>query len=224
MHAFYDIPKSLQWIAALFIAALGFYPALVILESAYDHPSAYLLFFIYLPLGQFSLAPIMTLTGVYVYYSPMLIGYVPTAANIDMHSGTSFDYLFLMRKYKPGPETRNALLGFYLEGLLNIIQKIETGEIPATVSITGTSYFFNERTAKKFGFSVEPPPLFLKMNIWANGLDLFWMYSLSQGKVAFPDFGEIKKVATDGNTLVAHKGRIQGLFDALHNKSTSAAA
>lgn len=148
----------------------------------------------------------------------MLLGYNPSAQKIDIHSGTSFDYLFVMRKYKPGPSTRNAMLYYYLEGMLRIIEKIEQGEIPETVRITGTSYFFNERTAKKFGFSVGPPSLFLRFNIWLNALDLCWMYSLSKGRLAFPDFRSIRNVSADGNTLVAHKSNIEALYLALGRK------
>jgi hypothetical protein len=41
---------------------------------------------------------------------------------IDLHSGGSFDYLFVMRKYKPGFEMRNRLLIYHLEGLMHLIQ------------------------------------------------------------------------------------------------------
>lgn len=66
------------------------------------------------------------MTGGYTYYSPMLLGYMTNNQQIDLHSGTSFDYLFVMRTYCPGIELRNRLLMYHLEGLfhkLNAKQK-----------------------------------------------------------------------------------------------------
>jgi len=145
MNDFYKLPKGLQWLLALLLLVSGFFPAFAIIELGYDHPIAYLLFFFYIPIGQFSFAPFFTLVGVYRYYSPMLLGYMPSNTQIDLHSGGSFDYLFVMRKYKSGIEMRNRLLLFQLEGLKNIIQLIEDKAVPESVTIVGTSYFFSDR-------------------------------------------------------------------------------
>jgi hypothetical protein len=196
----------------------GFFPALALIELGYEYPIAYLLFFVYIPIGQFSFTPFFTLLGVYRYYSPMLLGYMSSNTQIDLHSGGSFDYLFVMRNYKSGVELRNRLLLFQLEGLKKIIQLIEDKAVPESVNIVGTSYFFSDRTAKKIGFELIDPSLFYRINLFANFLDLVWMYSLSQGKWAIPKVWKAKKVQITGQKLLENKGQLEALYDKLSSQ------
>ncbi len=218
MNDFYKLPKALQWVLALFLLIAGFFPALPLIELGYESPIAYLLFFVYIPIGQFSFTPFFTLIGVYRYYSPMLLGYMSSNTQIDLHSGGSFDYLFVMRNYKPGVELRNRLLLFQLEGLKKIIQLIEDKAVPESVNIVGTSYFFSDRTAKKIGFELIDPYLFYRINLFVNFLDLVWMYSLSQGKWAIPKVWKAKKVHIAGQKLLENKGQLEALYDKLSSK------
>jgi hypothetical protein len=218
MNDFYKLPKILQWLLALLLLVSGFFPALALIELGYAHPIAYLLVIFYVPIGQFSFTPFFTLLGVYKYYSPMLLGYTPSDSQIDLHSGGSFDYLFVMRKYKSGIEMRNRLLLFQLEGLKKIIQLIEDKEVSESVNIVGTSYFFSDRTAKKIGFELIDPSLFYRINLYANFLDLVWMYSLSQGKWAIPKVWKAKKVQITGQKLLENKGQLEALYDKLSSK------
>ena len=218
MNDFYKLPKVLQWLLALVLLGSGFFPAFALIELGYDHPIAYLLFFFYIPIGQFSFTPFFTLVGVYRYYSPMLLGYMPSNTQIDLHSGGSFDYLFVMRKFKSGMEMRNRLLLFQLEGLKNIIQLIEDKAVPESVTIVGTSYFFSDRTVQKIGFELIEPSLFYRINLFVNILDLVWMYSLAQGKWAIPKVWQAKKVQITGQKLVEHKAQLEALYDKLNSK------
>jgi len=218
MNDFYKLPKALQWVLALFLLIAGFFPAVVLIELGYEYPIAYLLFFVYIPIGQFSFTPFFTLLGVYRYYSPMLLGYMSSNTQVDLHSGGSFDYLFVMRNYKSGVEMRNRLLLFQLEGLKKIIQLIEDKAVPESVNIVGTSYFFSDRTAKKIGFELIDPSLFYRINLFANFLDLVWMYSLSQGKWAIPKVWKAKKVQITGQKLLENKGQLEALYDKLSSK------
>jgi hypothetical protein len=142
----------------------------------------------------------------------MLLGYIANKVQIDLHSGGSFDYLFVMRKYKAGIEVKKKLLIYHLEGLLNIIMQLENNTIPKTVSISGTSYFFNERTLNKFGFELKKPSLFYRINLFANLIDLIWMYSLSQGRLSMPKLWKAKKANISGSKLMESKDIIEGLY------------
>ena len=218
MNDFYKLPKVLQWLLALLLLVSGFFPALALIELGYSHPIGYLLIIFYVPIGQFSFTPFFTLLGVYRYYSPMLLGYTPSDTQIDLHSGGSFDYLFVMRKYKSGIEMRNRLLLFQLEGLKKIIQLIEDKAVPESVNIVGTSYFFSNRTVQRIGFELIEPSLFYRINLFVNFLDLLWMYSLSQGKWAIPKVWQAKKVQISGQKLVENKAQLEALYDKLSSK------
>ncbi len=221
MNDFYKLPKVLQWLLALLLLVSGFFPALALIELGYAHPIAYLLIIFFVPIGQFSFTPFFTLLGVYRYYSPMLLGYTPSDTQIDLHSGGSFDYLFVMRKYKSGIEWRNKLLLFQLEGLKKIIQLIEDKVVPESVNIVGTSYFFSNRTVQRIGFELTEPSLFYRINLFVNFLDLFWMYSLAQGKWSIPKVWQAKKVQITGQKLVEHKVQLEALYNKLSSKSAT---
>jgi len=193
MNKFYNLPLVLQWVIALILLIIGFYPVLLVLENMRGLVLYGLLFILYAPLLQFTSYPFFKLIGVYTYYSPMLLGYMANKVQIDLHSGGSFDYLLVMSKNMRGAMVRRSLMVFHIAGLLRIIEQIEQGKIPASVKIIGTSYFFNERTAKKIGFELREPSFFYRLNLFVNFLDLFWMYSLSQGKLSIPKGYNSKK-------------------------------
>ena len=221
MNNFYKQPKILQWIEALLLLAFGFWPALSIIEKGYSQPIFYLLFIVYVPIAQFAFTPFFTLTGVYQYYSPMLLGYMANNLQIDLHSGGSFDYLFVMRKCKSGIELRNRLLIYHLGGLINLIELIENKSIPETVNIVGTSYFFNNRTLHKMGFEMVNPSLFYRLNLFVNFIDLIWMYSLSQGKLSIPKLWNAKKASITGVKLIESKKRLEELHNKMKIKTTT---
>ncbi len=53
--------------------------------------------------------------------------------------------------------------------------------------------------------------MFEKLNILVNYLDLLWMYSLAQGKIAFPRLNNIKTAEMKGTDLVANKAKLKAL-------------
>jgi hypothetical protein len=75
----------------------------------------------------------------------------------------------------------------------------------------GTSYFFNDRSLLKLGFQIEKPSTFYRANLFINFIDLFWMYSLSQGTMAIPKLWDAKKARIQGDALVAQKAKLEGL-------------
>ena len=218
MNDFYKQPKFLQWIEAILLLIIGFMPALFIIETGYSQPLFYLLFLIYVPVGQFTTTPFFKLVGVYKYYSPMLLGYMANDKEIDLHSGGSFDYLFVMRKQKSGIAFRKRLLTYHLQGILDIISQIENNAVPETINISGTSYFFNERTLNKFGFKLEKTSLFYRINLIVNIIDLIWMYSVSQGRFSIPQIWRAKKASISGSRLLAKKEIIENFYKRMASK------
>jgi hypothetical protein len=218
MNDFYKQPKTLVWIESMLFLLIGILLGIEIIAKGNVHPLFYLAFIIYIPISQFLFTPIYKLTGGYTYYSPMLLGYMANDKQIDLHSGTSFDHLFVLRNIKSGTPLRNRIMLYHLEGLLNIIQSIEEKRIPGAVNIIGTSYFFNDRTLNNLGFQLEKATLFYRINLLINFIDLFWMYSLSKGKFAIPAVWSAKKASISGDGLVAMKTKLEGLYKRLKEK------
>jgi hypothetical protein len=220
MNDFYQLPTALLWLATLLLLIIGFAPAILIIEWAYTSPVYYLLFLPYIPFAQFAFTPFFTLIGSYRYYSPMLLGYMATDKQIDLHSGTSFDYLMVMRNTKAGRGFRNTIFMYHLEGILKLIDLIDSKQILPSVQVVGTSYFFNQRTLRKMGFEMQKASGFYTLNLYLNFIDLCWMYSVSQGKFALPNLGNAQKAWTTGERLVEHRPQIETLYNYLKNNTT----
>lgn len=222
MNKFYTYPKAIQWAVTIFLlmicfVLLGFWMKYIIVSFLY-----YFTFPLLAPVFQFCFTPFFTLIGLYKYLSPMLLVYSPSEKEYDLHNGTGFDYFFVMRGVKKGLPTQNKILEYYIEGVLKIIEEIEAGIIPPTITIKGTSYFFSESTARRLGFEIEPPTTFYKMNQYFNYIDLVWMYSRAKGRLAFPNMKNVKAVTIEGEKLMANREYLEKLYLYLKEKNTSA--
>jgi hypothetical protein len=101
---------------------------------------------------------------------------------------------------------------------LHLISQIENKQIPESVTIVGTSYFFNDRTLHKLGFQIEKASTFYRANLFLNFIDLTWMYSLSRGKFSIPSIWDAKKASIKGCALVGQKNNLAALYGKLNTK------
>lgn len=208
MNPFYQQNIILQWVLSFIMFSLMM--GLMILWILLMKMSflGFFSLFIVIPISQFLASPLYTLMGLYKYLSPMLLVVNASNQKYDIHNGTSFDYLYIMRKVKPGAEWKKTMLLYYLDGLLEIIRRVEEEEIPNTVEIRGSSYFFSERTAENMGFEIKKTGSFEKFNLLINYLDLMWTYSVANAKISFPNLMNIKTASITGAQLVQNKNQV----------------
>lgn len=173
--------------------------------------------FIIVPLIQFLITPLFTSVNFYHYYSPMVVSFGNNKRLIDLHNGTSFDYLMEMSQVNPGIQWKSKMLYYYLEALLTIILQIENDSLPSNIVIRGSSYFLRQRSAEKLGFKVNNASILEKLNIILNYIDLIWMYSLTNGKLTFPNLSTISTVRTTGANLMEKKQTIIELKNRLES-------
>lgn len=217
MNRFYNIPKILLWPLVCILMFLGGMPLGLSLTFAILNSPLFLFFTPFaIPLAIFSITPLLKQIGLYHYYSPMLLAII-NKKKIDLHNGTSFDYLFVMKFSDYGYKAQKKLLKYFLEGLLKLIVDIESGKIPKDIIIEGTSYFFSINTVNKFGFTLLEPKFSHRLNFIFNFLDLFWMYSYSKGKISLPKIFDIKRAMTNGENLCNQKSKIETLLSKIKN-------
>ena len=161
--------------------------------------------FVMVPIIQFFSTPLFTLLGIYTYYSPMVVSLGSNDRVINLHNGTSFDYLLEMRRVKPGLPWKKRMLVHYLAALQKIIHMIETGKLPESVTIRGSSYFLSRSSAERLGFSLSSTSFPEKLNILLNYLDLLWTYSLTNGSLTYPNLRNIRTVSIAGKELLTKK-------------------
>jgi hypothetical protein len=148
------------------------------------------------------------LVGIHTYLSPMLFVNNATNKKYEIHNGTPFDYLLVMRKTRRGIRFRKQMLSYFFDGLLGIVERIEATELPESVIIQGNSYFFSAGTASKLGFDLSETSIAVRINLFVNYFDLIWMYSLSQGRISFPRIDDVKTAEITGSCLVMNKYKL----------------
>lgn len=207
MKGFYDMPKFVQWIIAIVLMLGGFammYPILTL-------PYGLLLLPIIAPILNFISVPFFRLIGYFKYLNPYVLSTIQNDKNYDLHNIFTFDYFVNFKWSDRGIKSQKILLGNYFKALLTIIERIERGELSPEVKIVGHSYFFSDRTANKLGFTVSKGPLFWVINSSLQFIELSYLYSFSQGKLAIPKFWKVKRAEIVGSELVKKKVLLENL-------------
>ncbi len=197
MGRFYDLPKFVQWLIAILLMLIGFLPMMPIMAKPYG-----LLFLpILAPIFNLVSVPFFRLIGYYKYLTPLVLSTVQTDKQYDLHNVFTFDYLVNFKWADRGIKVQKMLLQHYFKALLVIIERIETGQLSPEVRIVGHSYFFNDRTAQKLGFTISKASSFWVINSCLQFIELTYLYAFSQGKWTFPKFWKVQRTEISGTDL-----------------------
>ena len=218
MNKFYTLPKIILWSFSILLAFFGGMP--LGLTMIFSFEISFLFFFllpITIPLAICTMTPLMRVSGYFIYYSPMLLG-IKSKKKLDLHNGTTFDYLLNMKLKDKGIKARYIILASFVEGLLKILSEIETGKINSSLPIEGTSYFFSDSTAERLGFRLHKPIYYYYFNFIFNFTDLVLMYSYSKGKFTIPRIFHIKRAVITASELCAQKENLRTLLNTLNKR------
>lgn len=219
LRSFYDLPIKTQWTLAFLLALFSLSLVMSVFFVLFPFPYSLLFYPLLSSIVEFCLTPLLRLLDIYRYYSPMLLTYVKDETHFELHSGTSFDYFLNFRLNEHGLVATRKILQWYGEGLLAIIADIESGKLAREIEITGTSYFFSDRTAERLGFELRRPNVLDSFNLLLYFFDLVWMYSYSLGKFALPPVWRMKKLYITGEALVTQKKKIEALVRMVSSKA-----
>ncbi len=218
MNKFYSLPKIILWILSILLAFFGGLPLGLTVIFGFEKSFLFLFLLpIALPLAICTMTPLMRVSGYFIYYSPMLLG-IKSKKKLDLHNGTTFDYLINMKLKDKGIKARYIILAYFVEGLLKITDEIESGKIKPSLSIEGTSYFFSDSTAVRLGFKLQKPIYYYYFNFIFNFTDLFLMYSYSKGKFTIPRIFHIKRAVITPSDLCAQKENLRTLLNTLNRR------
>lgn len=212
---YYGLSPWLAWPISIVLAIVG----LAVMRQVFDYSegrnflSPVIGIFLVAPLLMLLMTPLLRVIGTYKYYSPLFLVFGEKKDRFEIHSGPSIDYLLHLRGISPGPELQRTVLAFYLQGMLNIADKVAEAEDPGAIEIVGTSYFFSDRSAERMGFKVSSGGWFHRLNLMFNFLELFFLNSLTAGKVDVPNVLKVKKATMTGAQLLEHRAYIQRLYE-----------
>ena len=164
-----------------------------------------LLFPIVFSLVQFCLTPLLRGLGVFRYYSHFLMANTSDTSLLDLHTGTTFDFILHFSIKDSGSRSRNFIITEILNGLLRIIHDIENGTIHANQKIVAAPYFVSSRNIYKFGFKEKEPSFLDRVFIVGSFFDILLMYAFTQNKITLPEVWKVKTVEINAWQLAAKK-------------------
>ena len=205
---------------------IGFFALIVILTTLFISlkTGIYLFVILIFPITLSIIAPFfdtpsLKKSGDLIYYSPLFLSEKLKNGTIKIHGGTLFDYVFVIDLKMSGKQRTNFIVHQYLEGLLNLIEENEIKK-SENITIRGTSYIINDRTAERIGFKVIKTDNIQKLILIYNYFNVLITYSIAKGKLSFPKLKQTKTFETKLSELVERKGFIKNLNEKL--KSTIA--
>lgn len=138
------------------------------------------------------------------YFSPLFVAEKPKDGIMKIHGGSLFDYYFVLDKMMNGKERIDFILLQFIEGLLELIEVYEEKELE-NLTVRGTSYIINRRTAERFGFEVVQTDILQRFILTFNYFNILISYSLAKRKLSFPKISSTITFEAKLDTLAERK-------------------
>jgi len=217
-HRFFQKPESNQRKILFFLGSLLFLFCLIIVLVAYL--TGFYLLGALIPIAILIAAPFFDLpagkkNGSFKYYSPFLITEPKKDGLVIFHGGTLFDYYYTLSPDIEGRERIRYVLYGYVLGFLRFISEHEKSD-SEDVTIRGTSYIINPRTASRFGLEPVQKDFLQILILLFNYIPLTLSNSFLKQKLSFPKLfnvqtyeGNLEQLAAQKDELLLLKRRLQ---------------
>lgn len=168
-----------------------------------------LLFLAAVPIGimlfrlvRFLSTPLLRAMGFYRYHSPMFFTMPFGAKTLDMHLGTTWDFMQLRDRSVP------TMFRHVCSGLLDICDKVEAGQIASDVQLRATMYFLSARRLQRFGFTCRRMNAAETIAFLANYVEVCFLHSLMKQRPCLINIRDVRIVTVKSAELLRHRATI----------------
>ncbi|WP_101022999.1 hypothetical protein [Salegentibacter salinarum] len=154
--------------------------------------------------------------GKLIYHSPLFITEREKNGKIIIHGGTLFDYYYLIDRNWKAKQRIRYILRQYILGLVKLTESYNENEA-AEITLEGTSYILNERTAQKLGFTKKRTDILQQIILTYNYLQILLANSLAKNKLSFPAVGKVNTYTASLSTIKRNKNYLKKLAEKLRD-------
>jgi hypothetical protein len=217
-HGFYAKPKKAQARIQLAVALVAIFANLV-LAIAFVAVGLYPVPLLCVAITLSVIAPFFDMpslksSGKLVYYSPLFVAERERNGVIKIHGGTLLDYVYVIDRSLSGKQRTNQILVGYIDGLLSLLRSYR-GYNLKKVTVRGTSYIINERTASRVGLRRVENDFVQSLILVYNYINVTISYSISRATLSFPRIADIGTFEGQLSDIAARKELLCNLRDRL---------
>jgi hypothetical protein len=126
---------------------------------------------------------------------------------VIFHGGTLFDYVYTIQPELKGKSRTTFVLYGYIVGLIRFISEHEHQK-NSDLTIRGTSYIINRRTASRFGLKPVQRDFTQTLLLFLNYIPITLSTSFLKRKLSFPKFSNIQSFEATFDELAAQKDEL----------------
>lgn len=154
--------------------------------------------------------------GNLIYYTPLFITEKEKKGKIVIHGGTLFDYYYNIDRNWEGRKRIRFILNQYILGLVKLSESFSEKEAEK-ITLEGTSYILNDRTAEKLGFRRKRTNLLQQFILTYNYLQILLANSIAKRKLSFPAIGGVSTFTAPLSAIKSNRDYLYKLAKSLED-------